>query len=69
MKIGTAPKITAGAIGIVALIFIGFIGVRQMSQLPMLSSRVYLVPEKKETTPTPNKTERLVAQTDADARY
>ena len=64
MKIGTAPKITAGAIGIVALIFISFIGVRQMSQ-PNVEQRVYLVPEKKETTPTPNKTERLVAQTDA----
>ena len=64
MKIGTVPKITAGAIGIVALIFIGFIGVRQMSQ-PNVEQRVYLVPEKKETTPTPNKTERLVAQTDA----
>ena len=64
MKIGTAPKITAGAIGIVALIFIGFIGVRQMSQ-SNVEQRVYLVPEKRETTPTPNKTERLVAQTDA----
>ncbi len=64
MKIGTAPKITAGAIGIVALIFIGFIGVRQMTA-PNVEQRVYLVPEKRETTPTPNKTERLVAQTDA----
>ena len=60
MKIGTVPKITAGAIGIVALIFIGFM----MSQ-PNVEQRVYLVPEKRETTPTPNKTERLVAQTDA----
>ncbi len=64
MKIGTAPKITAGAIGIVALIFIGFIGVRQMTA-PNVEERVYLVPEKRETTPTLNKTERLVVQTDA----
>ena len=63
MKIGTAPKITAGAIGIVALIFIGFIGVREMTA-PNVEQRVYLVPEKRETTPTPNKTGRLVAQTD-----
>ena len=64
MKIGTVPKITAGAIGIVALIFIGFIGIRQMSA-PNVEQRVYLVPEKGEIAPTPNKTERLVAQTDA----
>ena len=64
MKIGTVPKITAGVIGIVALIFIGFIGVRQMSG-PNVEQRVYLVPEKGEIAPTPNKTERLVAQTDA----
>ncbi len=64
MKIETVPKITAGVIGIVALIFIGFIGVRQMTA-PNVEQRVYLVPEKGEITPTPNKTERLVAQTDA----
>ena len=63
MKIGTVPKITAGAIGIVALIFIGFIGVRQMTT-PNVEQRVYLVPEKGEIAPTPNKTERLVVQTD-----
>ena len=62
MKIGTAPKITAGAIGIVALIFIGLIGVRQMTA-PSVEKRVYLVPEKGETAPTPNKTEQLAAQT------
>ena len=64
MKIGAAPKITAGAIGIVALIFIGFMGVRQMSA-PTVEQRVYLVPEKGKTAPTPNKTERLVGQMDA----
>ena len=63
MKIGTVPKITAGAIGIVAFIFIGFIGVRQMSA-PTVEERVYLVPEKGEIAPTLNETERLVAQTD-----
>ena len=64
MKIGTASKITTGAIGIVVLIFIGFIEVRQMTA-PKVEQRVYLVPEKWETIPTPNKTERLVVQTDA----
>ena len=63
MKIGTVPKITAGAIGIVALIFIGFIGVRQMTT-PNVEQRVYLGPEKGEIAPTPNETERLVVQTD-----
>ena len=63
MKIGTIPKITAGAIGIIALIFIGFIGVRQMTA-PNVEQRVYLVPEKREIVSTPNKTEQLVAQTD-----
>ena len=64
MKIGTVPKITAGAIGIVAIIFIGFIGVRQMTA-PNVEQRVYLVPEARETAPTPNKIKQLVAQTDA----
>ena len=64
MKIGTVPKIAAGAIGIVALIFIGFIGIRQMT-VPNVEQRVYLVPEKEETSLTPNKTGHLVAQTDA----
>ena len=63
MKIGTVPKITAGVIGIVALIFIGFVGVRQITA-PNVKQRVYLVPEKKETAPAPNKTEQLVVQTD-----
>ena len=62
MKIGTAPKIAAGAIGIVVFIFIGFIGVRQMTA-PTVEQRVYLVPEKGETAPIPNKTEQLAAQT------
>ena len=64
MKIGAAPKITAGVIGIVALIFIGFIGVRQMAA-PDIEQRVYLVPEKGEIAPTPNKTEQLIVQRDA----
>ena len=63
MKIGTVPKIAAGVIGIVALIFIGFIGIRQMTA-PNVEQRVYLVPEYRETAPTPNQTEQWVAQTD-----
>ena len=64
MKIGTVPKITAGVMGIVALIFIGFIGVRQMTA-PNVEQRVYLVPEKGEIAPTPNNPEQVVAQMDA----
>ena len=30
MKVGTVPKITVGAAALIALIFIGFVGVRQI---------------------------------------
>ena len=43
MKVGTAPKITVGATGLIALIFIGFIGLRQMNAL-IVEERVYLLP-------------------------
>ena len=43
MKVGTAPKITVGVAALVALIFIGFVGIRQMNA-PTVEERVYLSP-------------------------
>ena len=43
IKVGTAPKITVGATGLIALIIIGFIGLRQMNA-PIIEERVYLSP-------------------------
>ncbi len=45
MKVGTAPKMTVRATGLIALIFIGFIGLRQMNA-PIVEERVYLSPWK-----------------------
>ncbi|MYE89053.1 sigma-70 family RNA polymerase sigma factor, partial [Candidatus Poribacteria bacterium] len=43
MKVGTASKITVSAIALIGLIFIGYIGVRQMNG-PTVEERVYLSP-------------------------
>ena len=43
MKVGTVPKMTVGAIGLIALIIIGFIEIRQMNA-PIVEERVYLSP-------------------------
>ena len=43
MKVGTVPKITIGAAALIAVIFIGFVGVRQMNA-PTVEERVYLSP-------------------------
>ena len=43
MKVGTVPKITVGAAVLIAVIFIGFVGVRQMNA-PTVEERVYLSP-------------------------
>ena len=43
MKVGTTPKMTVGATGLIALIIIGFIGIRQMNA-PIVEERVYLSP-------------------------
>ncbi len=43
MKMGTVPKITVGAAALIAVIFIGYIGVRQMNS-PTVEERVYLSP-------------------------
>ena len=43
MKVGTTPKMMVGATGLIALILIGFIGLRQMNA-PVVKERVYLSP-------------------------
>ena len=43
MKVGTTPKMTVRAIGLIALIIIGFVGLRQMNA-PIVEERVYLAP-------------------------
>ena len=43
MKIGTVPKVTVGAAALIAVIFIGFVGVRRMNA-PTVEERVYLSP-------------------------
>ena len=43
MKVGAAPKITVGVAALIVVIFIGFIGVRQMNT-PIVEERVYLSP-------------------------
>ena len=60
MKIGTAPKITIGIIGIIALIFIGFIGSRQL-----LSSKDNVSQSVEAAGQTSDMTAEQVAQTDA----
>ena len=60
MKIGTAPKITIGVIGIITLLFIGFIGSRQL-----LSSKDNRSASVEAVAPTADTTAQSVAQTDA----
>ena len=64
MKVGTVPKITVGAIALIALIFIGFVGVRQMN-VPIVEERVYLSPWEDGTPRPRNNSEGLAAQTDS----
>ena len=64
MKVGTVPKITVGAAVLIALIFIGFVGVRQMNA-PIVEERVYLSPWEDGTARRPNSTEGLAAQTES----
>ena len=51
MKVGTTPKMTVGATGLIALIIIGFIGLRQLN-VPIVEERVYLSPWE-DGTPRP----------------
>ena len=64
MKVGTVPKITVGAAVLIALIFIGFIGVRQMNA-PTVEERVYLSPWEDGTARPRNNPDGLAAQTDS----
>ena len=64
MKIGTVPKITVGVAALIALIFIGFVGVRQMNA-PTVEERVYLSPWEDGTARPQNNSEDLAAQTNS----
>ena len=62
MKVGTAPKMTVGAIGLIALIIIGFVGIRQMNA-PIVEERVYLSPWEDGTARLRNNPERFPTNT------
>ena len=64
MKIGTVPKITVGVAALIALIFIGYIGIREMNA-PTVEERVYLSPWEEGTSRPQNSYEDLVAQIDS----
>ena len=64
MKVGTVPKITIGAAALIALIFIGYIGVRQMNA-PKVEERVYLSPWEDGVERPQNSSEGLAVQTDS----
>ena len=62
MKVGTVPKITVGVAALIALIFIGFVGIRQM-RAPTIEERVYLSPWEDGTPRPRNSSKELTAQT------
>ncbi len=62
MKIGTVPKITVGAAALIALIFIGYISIRQMNA-PTVEERVYLSPREGGAARPRNNPEGVAAQT------
>ena len=64
MKVGTAPKITVGVAALIVLIFIGFVGIRQM-RAPTIEERVYLSPWEDGTPRPRNNFEELAVQTDS----
>ena len=64
MKIGTVPKITVGVAALIALIFIGYIGIREMNA-PPVEERVYLSPWEDGTARPQNSSKGLAAQTDS----
>ena len=66
MKVGTTPKMTVGATGLIALIIIGFIGLRQLN-VPTVEERVYLSPWEDGTTRPRNSAEGLPTDTIQDA--
>ena len=62
MKVGTAPKMTVGATGLIALTIIGFIGLRQMNA-PIVEERVYLLPWEEGTVRPRNDLEKFPTDT------
>ena len=66
MKIGTVPKITVGVAALIVVIFIGFVGVRQMNA-PTVEERVYLSPWEDGTVRPRNTPEGLPTDTTQDA--
>ena len=64
MKVGTVPKITVGTAVLIAVIFIGFIGVRQI-RAPKVEERVYLSPWEDGTTRPQSSPEGLARQTNS----
>ena len=64
MKVGTVPKITIGVAALIALILIGFVGIREMNA-PIIEERVYLSPWEDGTARPRNNSEGLAAQTDS----
>ena len=64
MKVGTVPKITVGVAALIAVIFISFIGIRQMNA-PQVEERVYLSPWEDGTARPQNSPEGLAAQTNS----
>ena len=64
MKVGTVPKITVGAAALIALIFIGFVGVREI-RAPKVEERVYLSPWEDGTARPRNSPEGLAGQTNS----
>ena len=65
MKVGTTPKMMVAGIGLIALIFIGFIGIRQMNA-PIVEERVYLSPWEDGTVRPRNSPEGLLTDTTQD---
>ena len=66
MKMGTVPKITVGVAALIAVIFIGFVGVRRMNA-PIVEERVYLSPWEAGTARPRSSPEGLPTDTTQDA--
>ena len=66
MKVGTVPKITVGVAALIAIIFIGFVGVRRMNA-PTVEERVYLSPWEDGAARPRNTPEGLPTDTTQDA--
>ncbi len=65
IKVGTTPKMVVGGIGLIALVLIGFIGLRQMNA-PIVEERVYLSPWEDGTARLRNNPERFPTDTAQD---